>query len=355
MKKLYHFTAFMLIAMLVLSACGQSKQAAPQESAKPSEQPAQSSAPEPKKEEKKVVKIGITQIVEHPSLDAARNGFLAALKDNGFTEGDNLQVDTQIAQGDMSNNTSIAQKFAADKKDLILAISTPSAQAVVKQITDTPVLFTAITDPLGAKLVSSLEKPGGNVTGTSDTHPEAITKLMDFIASQFPKVKTIGIVANEGEQNSLINVKKAEEALAKHNIKVVKAAVTNSSEVKQGAESLVGRVDAIYVPKDNTVVAALESMIQVAEKNKLPLFVGEKDSVKRGGFASYGFEYFDLGYTTGKMAVDILKNGKKPGDIPVGFPENLDLAINMKAAKNEGIEVTDAMKSMVKDPKNIIE
>lgn len=358
MKKLHKFAAFMLIAMLVLSACGQSKQAAPEETAKPAagqDQAAPSPTPEPKKEEKKVIKLGITQIVEHPSLDAAQKGFLAALKDNGFIEGDNLEVDLQIAQGDMSNNASIAQKFAADKKDLILGISTPSTQAVVQQIKDTPILFTAITDPLGAKLVSSLEKPGGNVTGTSDTHPEAISKLMNFIASQFPKVKTIGIVANEGEQNSLINVKQAENALSKLNIKVVKSAVSNSSEVKQGAESLVGRCDAIYVPKDNTVVAALESVIQVAEQNKIPLFVGEKDSVKRGGFASYGFEYYDLGYTTGKMAAEILKNGKNPGDIPVGFPENLDLAINMKAAKNEGIEVTDAMKSMVKDPKDIIE
>jgi putative ABC transport system substrate-binding protein len=125
--------------------------------------------------------------------------------------------------------------------------------------------------------------------------------------------------------------------------------------VKQATESLVGRADVIYIPKDNTVVAALETVIQVAEKNKIPLFVGEKDSVKRGGFASYGFEYFDLGYATGKMAVDILKNGKKPADIPVGFPDTLDLAINMKAAKNEGVEVTQSMKDKVKDKKNIIE
>jgi putative ABC transport system substrate-binding protein len=143
--------------------------------------------------------------------------------------------------------------------------------------------------------------------------------------------------------------------LAKYNIKLVKTAVTNSSEVKQAAESLVGRVDAIYIPKDNTVVSSFEAVVQVSEKNKLPLFVGDIDSVKRGGFATFGYEYYDLGYTTGKMAVDILKNGKKPADIPVGFPEKLDLYMNLKAAKNQGIDVTQAMKDMVKDKKNILE
>ncbi len=304
---------------------------------------------------KKTVKIGITQIVEHPSLDAARNGFIAALKDSGYIEKDNLDVDVQIAQGDMTTNTTIAQKFAGDKKDLVLAISTPSAQAAAQAIKDAPILFTAITDPVGAKLITDPKKPGGNITGVSDTHPDEVTKLMDFIASDFPKVKTVGIVANEGEQNSLVNVKKAEEALAKHNIKVVKAAVTNSSEVKQAAESLVGKADAIYITKDNTVVASFEAMVQVADQNKLPLFVGDIDSVKRGGFATYGYEYYDIGYTTGKMAVDILKNGKKASDIPVGFPEKLELMLNMKAAQSQGVEVTDNMKKQVTNPKNLLQ
>jgi putative ABC transport system substrate-binding protein len=158
-----------------------------------------------KPEQKKVVKIGITQIVEHPSLDATRKGFLDALKDNGFIEKENLDVDVQIAQNDMTNNMSIAQKFAGDNKDLVLAISTNSAQAAAQAIKNSPVIFTAITDPLGAKLVNSLEKPGGNVTGVSDTHPEEVAKLMEFIAKQFPQVKTVGTVVNEGEQNSLVS------------------------------------------------------------------------------------------------------------------------------------------------------
>lgn len=307
-----------------------------------------------KPDAKKVYKIGISQIVEHPALDATRQGFLAALKDNGLVEKDNLEVDYQNAQNDMSNNTTIAQKFAADKKDLVLGIATPSAQALAQAVKDAPVMFTSVTDPLGAKLVSSLEKPGGNVTGVMDQHPEEITKLMDFIAAEFPKIKTVGTVANEGEQNSQISVKRAEDALKKHNIKVVRASAANSSEVKQAAESLVGKVDAIYVNKDNTVVAALESVIQVAEKNKLPFFAGDVDSVKRGAFATYGYEYYDIGYTTGKMAVEILKNGKKPGDLAVKFPDKLDLYLNLKAAKAEGVEVPSSVKDKA-DKKNIIE
>lgn len=306
------------------------------------------------KPEGKKYKIGISQIVEHPSLDATRQGFLAALKDAGLVEKENLEVDVQIAQGDTNNNTTIAQKFAGDKKDLVLGIATPSAQALVQTVKDTPILFTAVTDPLGAKLVKSLEKPEGSVTGVMDTHPDEIGKLMEFIAMEFPKVKTVGAVANEGEQNSQIAVKRAEEALAKHGIKLVRAAAANSSEVKQAAESLVGKVDAIYINKDNTVVAAFESVVQVAEKNKLPLFAGDIDSVKRGAFATFGYEYYDIGYTTGKMAVEILKNGKKPSDLKVSFPEKLDLYMNLKAAKNQGIEVTASMKEKA-DKKNILE
>lgn len=308
-----------------------------------------------KPEGKKTYKIGISQIVEHPSLDATRKGFLEALKDNGLVEKENLEVDVQIAQGDMTNNMSIAQKFAGDKKDLVLGISTPSAQSLAQAVKDGTVLFTAVTDPLGAKLVKALDKPGGNVTGVMDTHPDEIPKLMEFIAQQFPNVRTVGVVANEGEQNSLVAIKRAEEALAKNNVKLVRAAVTNGSEVKQAAESLVGKVDAIYIAKDNTVVSSFESVVQVAEKNKLPLFAGDIDSVKRGAFATFGYEYYDIGYTTGKMAAEILKNGKKPGDIPVAYPEKLDLYMSLRAAKAQGIEVTQAMKDLAKEQKNILE
>ncbi|MEH7444649.1 ABC transporter substrate-binding protein [Bacillus sp. JJ1122] len=295
----------------------------------------------------KTVKIGITQIVEHPSLDAAREGFIEALKDAGYEEGKNLKLDYQNAQGDMNNNMSIAQKLVSDKNDLILAIATPSAQAAVQATKDIPILFTAITDPVGAELVQSLDKPGGNATGTSDTHPDAIKNTIEAIKKFIPDAKKVGIIYNNGEPNSVVNVKHAKEALEAAGLEAVETTISTSSEVKQAAESMVGRVDVLYIPKDNTVVAALESVIAVANDKDIPTFVGEGDSVKRGTFASYGFDYHDLGYTTGKMAVEILK-GKKPSDMPVGFPENLELIVNKKAAEEEGIVLTD---DMLKDAK----
>jgi len=353
MKRRTMMAMVMAAALTIVGAgCGAKNDSTTGSGAEASAKPAESASAKP--DSGKKYKIGISQIVEHPSLDATRQGFLAALKDAGLVEKENLEVDVQIAQGDMNTNTTIAQKFAGDKKDLVLGIATPSAQALAQTVKEAPVLFTAVTDPLGAKLVASLEKPGGNITGVMDTHPDEITKLMDFIATQYPNVKTVGAVANEGEQNSQIAVKRAEEALAKHGIKLVRAAAANSSEVKQAAESLVGKVDAIYVNKDNTVVAAFESVVQVADKNKIPLFAGDIDSVKRGAFATFGYEYYDIGYTTGKMAAEILKNGKKPADIPVAFPEKLDLYLSLKAAKNQGLEVTDAVKALT-DKKNIIE
>lgn len=300
--------------------------------------------------------IAISQYVEHPSLDATREGILAALKDAGLEEGVHLTVDYHNAQGDPTNNLSIAQNIAAADKDLVIAISTPSALAVVEQVTDTPVVFAAVTDPLNAKLVNDLEQPGGNVTGASDTNPEAITMLMDFIAEHFPDVKRVGVIINEGEPNAVIMAAQADQALAKHGIELVRAAVTNTSEVKQAAESLVGRVDALYITLDNTVVSAVETIIEVANKNKIPFFASDRDTVERGAFATVGFKYYDHGYQAGQIVVDILKNGKNPGEIPVRFPDKLDFILNLKAAEAQGIQVTDAMKSAVKDPEtNIIQ
>lgn len=316
----------------------------------------ESGGSDPVSTDKKTYKVAISQIVEHPSLDATREGFLAALKDAGITEGDNLKLDYNNAQGDDGNNLSIAQKIAADKDDLVLGISTGSAQALVQQIKDTPVLFAAVTDPVDAKIVTDLDKPGGNVTGGSDTNPEAVQRLMDFIAENFPNVKNVGIVINQGEPNAIVMAKNAEETLKKHNINLVRAAVTNTSEVKQAAESLIGRVDAMFITLDNTVVDGVDSIIQVANDKHIPFFSSDRDTVEKGAFATVGFKYFDHGYQVGQMAVDILKNGKKPGDMKVSMQEKLDLILNLKAAEAQGITVTDAMKDKVQDKeKNIIQ
>ncbi|RXT06317.1 ABC transporter substrate-binding protein [Ammoniphilus sp. CFH 90114] len=326
MKKFLSLTT--MGAMLFLAACGNQPAPTAGNDAAPAE---------------KVVKIGITQIVEHPSLDEGRKGFLAALKDAGYEEGKNLKVDVQIAQGDMNNNITIAQKLVNDKNDLILAIATPSAQAAAKAAQDIPVVFTAVTDPLGAKLVSQVDKPGSNVTGMSDTHPDGIKSTIGAIKQFFPEAKKVGLIYNSGEQNSVYNIESAKKAITSLGMEAVDATAATSSEVQQAAESLVGRVDAIAYFKDNTVASALEAVIQVANQNKLPFFAGDADSVKRGVFAGSGVEEFDIGYKAGEMAIEILK-GKNPGDISVGFPDKTDLYINLKAAKDAGIEVTEEMK-----------
>ena len=338
MKKKLWLPLVLSAALLSLAGCGQ--QAA---------NTADSGAAATAKADQKTYKIAISQIVEHPSLDATKQGFLAALKDAGIVEGKNLKVDFNNAQGDSANNLSIAQKIASEDDDLVLGISTPSALAIVQQVKKTPILFAAVTDPLAAKIVSSLDKPGGNVSGASDTNPEAITRLMDFIANNFPKVKTVGLVINEGEPNAVIMAKKAEEALSKHGIKLIKAPVTNTSEVKQAAESLVGRADAFYITLDNTVVSGVDSLLKLAKDKHIPFFASDRDTVEKGAFATVGFKYYDHGYQVGQMAAEILKNGKKPGDMKVTVPEKLDLILNLKAAADEGIEVTDAMKNAVKD------
>ncbi|KIQ95727.1 ABC-type uncharacterized transport system, periplasmic component [Anoxybacillus thermarum] len=293
------------------------------------------------KNEEKTYKIGVTQIVEHPSLDAAFNGFKKALEEKGLK----VEYDVQIAQGDMNNNQTIANNFVADGVDLIFANSTPSALGALNATKDIPIVFTSVTDPVGAKLVQSMENPGGNVTGTTDTHPDAIPKTVQFI-DQFVNGNRVGMIYNAGEQNSVAQIDAVKKAMEGTDLTIVPVSVSTSAEVKQAAESLVGKVDCFYVITDNTVVSALESVIQVANDQDVPLFVGELDSVKRGGFAAYGFDYYDIGYEAGVMAADILEGKKKPSELPVQYPQKLKLVINKKAAKEMGVEWRSEWDSM---------
>ncbi|MGM0835157.1 MAG: ABC transporter substrate binding protein [Bacillota bacterium] len=292
------------------------------------------------KAEKQVV-IGVTQIVEHPSLDAAFAGFKRALEENGYKEGENVKYDVQIAQGEMSNSQTIAGNFVADKVDLIFANSTPSAQSALQATKDIPIVFTSVTDPVGADLVESFDKPGDNITGTSDTHPDALSSTVDFMTGEIG-AKSIGVLYNAGEQNSVVQVEALKELVEAKGAKLVEASVSNSAEVKQAAESFIGRVDAIYIPTDNTVVSAFQTVVGVANDEQIPLFAGELDSMKLGAVAASGFSYEDLGYETGLMAVKILKGEKKASEIPVSYPQNLKLVINTKAAEAQGVEVKDA-------------
>lgn len=284
--------------------------------------------------DEKTYKVGILQYVEHPSLNEATKGFKAALKESGLK----VEYDEQNAQGDPANNTTAANNLVGAGNDLIFANATPSAQAVQTATADIPVLFTSVTDAVGAELIQSMEKPGANVTGTVDTHPEAIPNTVKFIANEL-KAKKIGMVYNAGEQNSRAQVDIVKKEAKKYGVEVVEASANTSADVKQATESLVSKVDAYYIITDNTVVSALDSVLDVATDKKIPVMVGELDSVKRGGFGAYGFSYYDIGYEAGQMAVQILKDGKKPADIPAAYPANLKFEVNKETADKLGITI----------------
>lgn len=280
------------------------------------------------------LRIGIIQIVEHPALDSARQGFIDALHDLGYQEGEQVHYNIQNAQGDMSIAGTIAQLFVDEKKDLILAIATPTSQAMAQATDEIPILITAVTDPVAAGLVESMESPGTNVTGTTDMTPVRTQLLL--LQEIVPQVKRLGIVYNVGEVNSVVQVEIAKEAAQELNLEIVEAVASTSGEVLQAAQSLVGRVDAIYVPTCNTAVSALESIIAVAEDYQLPLVVGEEDSVLRGGLATTGINYYDLGYQTGGMAQQVIK-GAHPSTLPIQSADRVETVINLSAAEAMGV------------------
>lgn len=287
------------------------------------------------------VKIGIAQYVSHPSLNAVVTGFKAGMEEAGYT-GDKIEYDENNAEADQATNTSIAGKLAADSDiDLVLAVATPTAQAMAQTITDIPVLFSAVTDPVSAKLVASNEAPGGNVTGTSDMNP--VDEQLALLKELVPDAKKVGIVYSSGEANSAVQVKMAEEAAKDLGLTIEKSAISASSEVQQAASSL--DVDAYYVPTDNAVVSALEGLLQVAQQKEVPVISADGESVKRGATATYGINYEKLGEQTAAMAVKLLKGEAEPASMPVETISQVDLYLNEAAAKKAGIEFTDEMKS----------
>jgi putative ABC transport system substrate-binding protein len=285
--------------------------------------------------------IGIVQIIEHPSLDSARKGFLDALASNGYKEGENLNITYENAQGDMPTLNNIAKSLVGDDNDLILAIATPSAQAVANTSKDTsiPVLFTAVTDPVAAGLVKSMDKPDTNLTGTTDMAP--VAEQVKLIQDIKPSAKNVGVIYNTGEVNSVVQVDLAKEAAQQLGLNIIEAVATNTNEVSHAVKSLVDKVDAIYVPTDNVVVTALEAVIQVAEENKILVVSGEKDSVERGAVATLGIDYYKLGQQTGEMALKIISGEAKPQHMPVESQHQTDIIINLKAAKAIGIEMPE--------------
>jgi len=288
-------------------------------------------------------KIGISQFVQHPALDAAAEGFQAAFKDAGI----DATFDIQNANADQATATSISQKFASSDVDLVLAIATPAAQAAANAIADKPVLFTAVTDPVSAELVKSQEAPGGNVTGTSDMNPVAdqIALIQEFL----PNAKTVGIIYSSGEVNSEVQVAAAKAAATAKGLTIKEATVTTSADVATAAAGL-GQVDAIYIPTDNRVTEGFESVVQYAEANKVPLFGAEVNQVNRGAIATLGLDYYKLGHQTGEMAIKILKDGADPATLAVETQSQFDLVINEQAAAAQGVTIPESVKARAVKP-----
>lgn len=279
--------------------------------------------------------IGISQFVTHPSLDAAREGFVDSLEESGL----DVSFDVQNAQGDQATANTIAGTFASDDHDLLLAIATPSAQTLAQSIPDTPILFTAVTDPVSAELVDSNEAPGGNITGTSDANP--VKEQLQLLTELAPEAKTVGIIYSSGEVNSQVQVEWAKEAAAELGIEIEEATVSNSSEVQQAANSL--EVDAIYVPTDNAVVSALESVIRVGQNEQIPVIAADGASVERGAVATYGINYYELGFQTGDMAALILTEDADPATMPVETLTEPELYVNPAAAEAMGVQIPQEM------------
>ena len=282
--------------------------------------------------------VAVTAIVEHPALDAVRDGVQAALKAEGFESGKNLKWQYQSAQGNTGTAAQIARKFVGDKPDVIVAIATPSAQAVVASTKTVPVVFSAVTDPVAAKLVPSWEPSKINVTGVSDLL--ALDKQMELLKKVVPNAKRVGMVYNPGEANSTVVVKELKVLLPKMGMTLVEAAAPRSVDVSSAARSLVGKADVIYTNTDNNVVSAYESLVKVGQESKLPLVASDTDSVGRGAVAALGINYHDLGEQTGRMVARILK-GEKPGDIKPEVSTKMELFVNPGAAEKQGIKLSD--------------
>jgi len=284
--------------------------------------------------------VAVTAIVEHPALDAVRDGIQAELKSAGYEEGKNLKYSFQSAQGNVGTAAQIARKFIGDAPDVIVAIATPSAQAVVAATRTIPVVFSAITDPVAAKLVKSWEASGTNVTGVSDLSP--LDKHIDLIKQVVPAAKRIGVIYSPGEANSVAIVTALKKAAADAGMTVVEAAAARTVDVSTAAQSLVGKVDVIYTPTDNNVVSAFESIVKVAQQAKLPVVAADTATVERGAVAALGLNYYDIGRQTGKIVVRILK-GEKPGTIAPETSTNFELVVNPGAAKLQGVTLSDAL------------
>ena len=318
MKKVTAILLVLAMVMMMLSGCGSKNAESGDE----------------------MFKVVIIQLMEHPSLDTIRESIIEGLEDEGYVEGENLKIEYQNGQNDMSTMKNIAQTFVGDECDVIVAIATPAAQAALSETTEIPIVFAAITDPVGAGLVDSLDSPGGNVTGTSDE--VSAEMIMNLAKDITPDFKTIGVLYNIGEDNSVSVVAQLKEYAGENGYKVIESTVTNTGEVQQAAQYLADKVDIVFSPIDNTVASSMAVATETFNNAGIPFYVSADSMVNDGGLATCGIDYTVLGRETAAMIADILE-GADPAAIAVRKMSEMSVYVNKETAKALNIEIPQAI------------
>ncbi|HFU3701763.1 TPA: tryptophan ABC transporter substrate-binding protein [Streptococcus suis] len=287
---------------------------------------------------KEKVKIGVLQFVTHDSLDEIYKGIKAGLEEGGYTTTENLSIDFMNAEGDQSQVQTMSKKLVDNGNELLIGIATPAAQGLANATAELPIIMGAVTDPVGANLVTDLKNPGGNITGVSDQTPVADT--VSLIKEITPDAKTIGVLYSSNEDNSIIQVAEFKAAAEEAGYTVLEYAVASSNELASTVEVASSKVDALFTPVDNTVASAFSTVVSVANKSKTPIFTSVEDMVEGGGIASVTLSQYDLGVATGKMTAKIL-DGANPADTPVQIFNEGTVVVNQKVAKELGITLSD--------------
>ncbi|HFI0451807.1 TPA: tryptophan ABC transporter substrate-binding protein [Streptococcus suis] len=284
------------------------------------------------------VKIGVLQFVTHDSLDEIYKGIKAGLEEGGYSTTDNLEIDFMNAEADQSQVQTMSKKLVDNGNELLIGIATPAAQGLANATTELPIIMGAVTDPVGANLVSNLKNPGGNITGVSDQTP--VADAVSLIKEITPDAKTIGVLYSSNEDNSKIQVAEFKAAAEEAGYTVLEYAVASSNELASTVEVATSKADVLFTPVDNTVASAFSTVVSVANKTKTPIFTSVEDMVEGGGIASVTLSQYDLGVATGKMAAKIL-DGANPGDTPVQIFNEGTIVVNQKVAKELGIALSD--------------
>ena len=282
------------------------------------------------------IKIGLVQLVEHTSLDQIRESIIAQLEEDGYIDGENIEIDYQNAQNEQSNLKTICQSFVADDVDIIVAITTPAAQVAMGETSEIPIVFSAVTDPVAAEVVSDMENPGGNVTGTSDAI--SVENILGLAEEITPGFKTIGALYNSSETNSVSAIESLKEYAAANDYEVIESAITSANEIQPAAQNLTKKCDIVFSPTDNTVASSIATANQVFIESKVPFYVGADSMVKDGAFATYGVDYEYLGQQTAKMIIEII-NGADPATMPVRTMDEMAIYINSQTAADLGIKI----------------